>query len=47
VVRKHLLDPVDLDSLDDAGPQRQRPPARRTDARGAASAPPPYDPDTT
>jgi sec-independent protein translocase protein TatB len=46
VVRKHLLDPVDLDPLDDDGPRR-RSPARRTDAGGAPSAPPPYDPDTT
>jgi sec-independent protein translocase protein TatB len=45
VVRKHLLDPVDLDAVDGAT-QRPRSPARRPDTAGSA-APPPYDPDTT
>jgi sec-independent protein translocase protein TatB len=47
VVRKHLLDPVDLDELDgEAGRARPRPPTRRASSAGSA-APPPYDPDTT
>lgn len=47
VVRKHLLDPVDLDSLD--GPSGQRPAARRGPGERPAgtTTPPPYDPDTT
>jgi sec-independent protein translocase protein TatB len=49
VVRKHLLDPVDLDSLD--GPAQQSRPAARPAARrepqAGAGTPPPYDPDTT
>jgi sec-independent protein translocase protein TatB len=47
MVRKHLLDPIDLDSLD--GPsERQKPATRRGPGDPPASAaPPPYDPDTT
>jgi sec-independent protein translocase protein TatB len=45
VVRKHLLDPVDLDAVDGAT-QRPRSPSRGADTAGSAT-PPPYDPDTT
>ena len=57
MVRKHLLDPIDLDSLDDDGPGRTtRPrgsaapgsPSSNGDGGGAAGADPPrYDPDAT
>ncbi|HET9945309.1 MAG TPA: sec-independent translocase [Actinomycetes bacterium] len=57
MVRKHLLDPIDIDSLDDDGPRRStRPrgsapsgnPASNGDGAGAPDADPPrYDPDAT
>ena len=58
MVRKHLLDPIDLDALDDDdGPRRStRPrgsapsgnPASNGDGSGATDAAPPrYDPDAT
>ena len=57
MVRKHLLDPIDIDSLDDDGPRRStRPrgsapsgsPASNGDGAGAPAADPPrYDPDAT
>ncbi len=49
MVRKHLLEPVDLDSLDDDRPQRPKP----ADRRGPGSPPAPdggsprYDSDAT
>jgi sec-independent protein translocase protein TatB len=45
LIRKHLLDPVDLDDLDGLG----KPAARRGpgEASTAPAAPPPYDEDTT
>ena len=55
LVRKHLLDPIDLDSLDDDGPRRSatrpsdrgrtQPPAGRP--AGETDPPPRYDPDAT
>jgi len=55
MVRKHLLDPIDLDSLDDDRPRRPtRPGGATSGGGGAASAgdrpaddPPRYDPDAT
>lgn len=53
MVRKHLLDPVDLDSLDDdrdnSRPRRQKPADRRGPGRAqsAGASPPPYDADAT
>ena len=57
MVRKHLLDPIDIDSLDDDGPRRStRPrgsaptgkPASNGDGAGATDADPPrFDPDAT
>jgi sec-independent protein translocase protein TatB len=57
MVRKHLLDPIDLDSLDDDGPRRPtRPRGAATsggDGAGPAAGdrlagdPPRYDPDAT
>lgn len=49
MVRRHLLEPVDLDSLDSLDSDR---PARRSRPRpaapgGSGERPPPYDPDTT
>lgn len=50
-VRKHLLEPISLDSLDEDGAPTRRPAAQpRPDGAQpprAASEPPPYDPDTT
>lgn len=48
MVRKHLLDPIDLDSLEDRAPR-----SKRADRPGpgeppeSPASPPPYDPDTT
>lgn len=50
MVRKHLLEPVDLDSLDADGMDRSKPAARRGPGSPPAppsSAPPRYDPDAT
>ena len=50
LVRKHLLDPVDLDSLDPLGSRdNDKPAARRGpgDAPNRSPDPAPYDPDTT
>ncbi len=53
MVRKHLLDPIDLDSLDSPEPNggRTKPAARRGPGEPPASTssatPPPYDPDAT
>lgn len=48
MVRKHLLDPIDLDSLEDRAPRSKpadRPgPGERPES---PASPPPYDPDTT
>ena len=48
LVRKHLLDPIDMDDLDDVG---SKPAARRGpgEQRGSAApgTPPPYDEDAT
>jgi len=50
LVRKHLLDPIDLDSLDGAGRTADKPAARRGPGqppKAPSQSPPPYDPDTT
>ena len=46
MVRKHLLEPIDLDDVDDVG---SKPAARRGpgEAPSASAAPPPYDEDAT
>jgi len=48
LVRKHLLDPIDLDDLDDVGskPAARRGPGERP-GPAANGAPPPYDEDAT
>ena len=48
MVRKHLLDPIDLDSLEDRAP-RPKPADRRGPGERPEppASPPPYDPDTT
>jgi hypothetical protein len=56
VVRKHLLDPIDLDSLDDDRPRRPTRPGGGATSGGGVAAPagdrpagdpPRYDPDAT
>ena len=57
MVRKHLLDPIDIDSLDDDGPRRTTRPGgtagQGSDGAGSpdgdrpATEPPRYDPDAT
>lgn len=54
MVRKHLLEPVDLDSLDADGRDRSKPADRRgpgsppsSSPSPSSSAPPRYDPDAT
>lgn len=49
MVRKHLLDPIDLDSLDGSDLAADKPAARRGPGGPPArsASPPPYDPDTT
>ncbi|HEX7188974.1 MAG TPA: sec-independent translocase [Actinomycetes bacterium] len=53
MVRKHLLDPIDLDSLDtpERNGSRTKPAARRGPGEppsgSSSAAPPPYDPDAT
>ena len=53
MVRKHLLDPIDLDSLDGPDERAQRRPGPRppagddADGTPAADDPPRYDPDAT
>ena len=49
LVRKHLLDPIDLDSLDAFGEKTEKPAARRGpgEAPTTSKEPAPYDPDTT
>ena len=52
LVRKHLLEPVDLDDLDgldDTGPKRpaRRGPGGQADVPRQAGDPPPYDEDAT
>ena len=48
LVRKHLLDPIDLDDLDDS-PKRaaRRGPGAPAEGRRSAGEPPPYDEDAT
>lgn len=49
MVRKHLLDPIDIDSLE-LDPLGDKPAARRgpgDPAQPASGKPPPYDPDAT
>jgi sec-independent protein translocase protein TatB len=48
LVRKHLLDPIDIDDLDDVGskPAARRGPGEPTGST-APGAPPPYDEDAT
>lgn len=49
LVRKHLLDPIDIDSLDAFGEKTEKPAARRGpgEAPTTSKDPAPYDPDTT
>jgi len=56
LVRKHLLDPIDLDSLDGPDERRSRGPGNRPSDRGRTESPRPadgptsaprYDPDAT
>jgi sec-independent protein translocase protein TatB len=50
LVRKHLLDPIDLDSLDPLDERKPDKPAARKgpgEPRALSESPPPYDPDTT
>ncbi len=49
LVRKHLLDPIDIDGLDDVGskPAAGRGPGEQRSGSSAPAAPPPYDEDAT
>ena len=50
LLRKHLLDPADIDDLDDVGrtpAARNRPGAQRPSRHRHPAAPPPYDADAT
>ncbi len=49
LVRKHLLDPIDIDSLDQFGEKTEKPAGRRGpgEAPTTSKDPAPYDPDTT
>ncbi len=49
LVRKHLLDPIDIDDLDDVGskPAARRGPGEQRSGSSAPAAPPPYDEDAT
>ncbi len=49
MVRKHLLDPIDLDDLDDVGskPAVRRGPGEQRSGSSAPAVPPPYDEDAT
>ena len=49
LVRKHLLDPIDLDDLDDVGskPAARRGPGEQRAGSTGPAAPPPYDEDAT
>lgn len=49
MVRRHLLDPIDLGDLDGVGKNDAKPAARRGpgDPAPPAASPAPYDPDTT
>ena len=50
LVRKHLLDPIDIDSIDPFDAKGDKPAARRGPGEAPvppAAGPAPYDPDTT
>jgi sec-independent protein translocase protein TatB len=49
LVRKHLLDPIDMDDLDDVGskPAIRRGPGEQRSGPSAPAVPPPYDEDAT